>query len=85
MSELSKEQIAHGAAIERRRAINGQPNGYRPISETELQAMKAEALKAQAFKLEIEALEGSKKRREALDLPKVTDEMVAGFGWKKSA
>ncbi len=66
MSELSKEQIAHGAAIERRRAINGQPNGYRPYSEAELQAMKA-----QAFKLEIEALEGSTVRREALDLPKV--------------
>jgi len=66
MSELSKEQIAHGAAIERRRAINGQPNGYRPYSEAELQAMKAEA-----FKLEIEALEGSEARRKAMDLPKV--------------
>ncbi len=80
MSELSKEQIAHGAAIERRRAINGQPNGYRPISEADLQKMKR-----QAYLLEIEALEGSKERRKALELPKVTDEMVAGFGWKKSA
>ena len=41
MSELSKEQIAHGAAIARRRAINGQPNGYRPISEVELQEIHA--------------------------------------------
>ena len=72
MSKLSKEQIAHGAAIERRRAINGQPNGYRPISEAELQAMKAQAaLKAEAFKLEIEALEGNEARRKAMDLPKV--------------
>ena len=66
MSELSKEQIEHGKAIARRRAINGQPNGYRPLTEAELQRMKR-----QAFLLEIEALEGSKERRKALELPKV--------------
>ena len=66
MSELSKEQIAHGAAIERRRAVNGQPNGYRPLTEADLQKMKR-----QAFLLELEALEGSTVRRAALKLPKV--------------
>jgi len=66
MSELSKEQIEHGRAIARRKAINGQPNGYRPISEDDLQKMKR-----QAFLLEIEALEESKERRKALELPKV--------------
>ena len=38
---LSKEQIAHGKAIARRRAVNGQPNGYRPYTEMELQIRKA--------------------------------------------
>ncbi len=66
MSELSKEQIEHDNAIARRKAINGQPNGYRPISEDDLQKMKR-----QAYLLEIEALEGSKERRKALELPKV--------------
>ncbi len=68
MSKLSKEQIEHGKAITRRRAINGQPNGYRPITETELQRMKR-----QAFLLEIEEAfsKGSEERRKALELPKV--------------
>jgi len=61
MSEPSKQQIAHGNAIARRRAINGQPNGYKPVTEAELQAMKD-----QAFKLELEAMEGSETRRKAL-------------------
>ena len=58
---LSKEQIAHGKAIARRRAINGLPNGYRPYTEVELRAM----VKAQA-RLEVAALLGSKTRRETL-------------------
>src|SRR5258705_2993046 len=48
----------HAERVALRRAINGQPNGYRPITEAELQAAK--------LRLDIEALEGSEARRRAL-------------------
>lgn len=32
----------HGKRIAAREAINGQPNGYRPVTEAELQAQRAE-------------------------------------------
>lgn len=35
-------QMEHGKRVAARNAINGQPNGYRPVSEAELQAQRAE-------------------------------------------
>jgi len=42
----SREQVQreHGERISARQAINGQPNGYKPISEAELQASKAKPI-----------------------------------------
>lgn len=36
-------QLHHGFRVEERQRVNGQPNGYRPISEAELQAERAMA------------------------------------------
>jgi hypothetical protein len=63
---LSKAQIEHGKAIARRRAINGQPNGYKPISEAELRARRDAEL---AFRLEHEAKQA--RRLKALKLPAI--------------
>jgi hypothetical protein len=72
---MTKKLVTHAERVAERNRVNGQPNGYRPVTEAELQLAKAlgleKALKDQGFKLEIEALEGSERRREALDLPKV--------------
>ena len=37
------QQNRHGLRVEERQRVNGQPNGYRPISEAELQAERAMA------------------------------------------
>jgi hypothetical protein len=34
-------QFNHGDRVEERQRVNGQPNGYSPISEAELQALRA--------------------------------------------
>ena len=62
---MTKKLATHAERFAERHRVNGQPNGYRPITEAELQAMKA-----QSFKLEIEALEGNETRRKAMDFRK---------------
>jgi hypothetical protein len=34
-------QRDHGQRVEERQRVNGQPNGYQPISEAELQVLRA--------------------------------------------
>jgi len=55
---VNAQQAEHGARVSRRNIVNGAPNGYRPVSEAELQAEK--------FAAEIEALEGDTTRRTVL-------------------
>lgn len=55
---MSNTKPTHAERVAARHAINGQPNGYRPVTEAELQAEK--------LRLEIEALEGSATRRAVL-------------------
>jgi hypothetical protein len=40
-SYFAKQREEHGKHVAERARVNGQPNGYRPISEAELQARKA--------------------------------------------
>lgn len=56
---ISAQRADHGDRVAARSAINGQPNGYKPVTEAELQAEKALAL-------EVEALEGDETRHAAL-------------------
>jgi hypothetical protein len=37
----NEAQREHGERYEHRQRVNGQPNGYRPISEAELQAERS--------------------------------------------
>jgi hypothetical protein len=37
----SAQQAEHGVRVEHRQAVNGQPNGYRSISEAELQEQRS--------------------------------------------
>lgn len=37
----AEQQRKHGERVEARQRVNGQPNGYAPISEAELQALRA--------------------------------------------
>ena len=34
---------SHASRVAARQAVNGQPNGYKPVSEAELQASKLQA------------------------------------------
>lgn len=61
MNEAFAEE--HGKRVAERERVNGQPNGYRPITEAELQAKKLEAEK---FRLAVEALEGDTRRQASL-------------------
>ncbi|MGX9389643.1 hypothetical protein ACWX0O_01840 [Nitrobacteraceae bacterium UC4449_H16] len=36
----SAQQWAHGQRVEARQRVNGQPNGYKPVSEYELQSSR---------------------------------------------
>ena len=38
---IKHQQLKHGERVAERARVNGQPNGYQPISEAELQARKA--------------------------------------------
>jgi hypothetical protein len=37
----SAQQEQHGQRVEERQRVNGQPNGYRPITEAELQLYRS--------------------------------------------
>jgi hypothetical protein len=37
----AEAQRLHGERVEERQRVNGQPNGYSPISEAELQTLRA--------------------------------------------
>lgn len=38
---VAAQREAHGARVSKRQQVNGQPNGYKPITEAELQAEHA--------------------------------------------
>jgi hypothetical protein len=43
----SWEQNNHGKRVEERQHVNGQPNGYVPVSEAELQTLRTTSFAAQ--------------------------------------
>lgn len=68
---MTKKLATHAERVAARHAINGQSNGYRPITEAELQALKAEK-----FRLAVEALEGDKRRQASLRAARPSEEML---------
>ena len=75
MTKLTEQQVRdlHGKAIARRRAINGQPNGYRPISEAELQAEKQARHIAQFSRLKVATVDELDRLVERLENGEIID------------
>jgi hypothetical protein len=46
-ADRTEAQREHGERYEHRQRVNGQPNGYAPISEAELQALRTQSFAAQ--------------------------------------
>jgi hypothetical protein len=46
-SYRTEAQQVHGERVEERQRVNGQPNGYAPTSEADLQALRTQSFAAQ--------------------------------------